>query len=158
MMWIGLAAEKTELRLSCHMTLHLRHLLRDEIMPPRLTTKEFINRARAVHGDKYGYAFSVYQQSHTKVYVHCEEHGVFEQTPSNHLRGQGCPGCFGTKKKHTTESFIQKAREVHGDSYDYAFVNYVYSHTKVKIICRKHGSFFTNPKSPLKWSRLPRLC
>ena len=59
----------------------------------KLTTQDFIDRARAVHGDKYGYAFSVYQSAHEKVMIHCPEHGVFEQSPANHLFGLGCNSC-----------------------------------------------------------------
>ena len=57
-------------------------------MPPKLTTQEFIDRARATHGDKYGYSFSVYQGNHTKLMIHCPEHGMFEQRPNNHMNGQ----------------------------------------------------------------------
>ena len=48
-------------------------------------------------------------------------------------------------KKLTTEEFIKKAREVHGDKYDYSKVEYVNSITKVCIICPKHGEFWQLP-------------
>jgi hypothetical protein len=48
-------------------------------------------------------------------------------------------------KKLTTETFIQRAREVHGDKYDYSKVNYINSYTKVEIICPIHGSFWQTP-------------
>ena len=35
----------------------------------------------------------------------------------------------------TKEKFILKAREKHGDKYDYSKVEYVNNHTKVCIIC-----------------------
>ena len=41
--------------------------------------------------------------------------------------------------KLTTEEFIKKAREVHGDRYDYSKVEYVNKKTKVCIICKEHG-------------------
>ena len=116
-------------------------------MPPRLTTQEFIDRARATHGDKYGYAFSVYQGNHTKLMIHCPEHGMFEQRPNNHMNGQNCPYC--SDKKHTNESFIQKATELHGDRYDYSLVKYKGIFTKVTIICREHGKFEQSPDSHL---------
>ena len=121
----------------------------------KLTTQEFIDRARAVHGDKYGYAFSVYQHSHTKVMIHCPEHGMFEMTPANHNYGQGCPKCDIESKKHTSELFIEKAIEIHGDSYDYSLVEYVHSKTKVKIVCHKHGWFLQKPNSHLKGKGCP---
>ena len=44
-----------------------------------------------------------------------------------------------------TDEFIKKAREVHGDKYDYSKVEYVNNHTKVCIICPKHGEFWQVP-------------
>ena len=118
-------------------------------MPAKLTTQEFIDRARAVHGDKYGYAFSLYQSNHINLFIHCPEHGVFEQTPSNHVRGKGCPCCSGNKK-HTNESFIQKAREIHGNRCDYSLVECNGNNSKVKIVCPEHGDFEQTPNNHLK--------
>lgn len=47
-------------------------------------------------------------------------------------------------KKKTKEEFIQEARDVHGDKYDYSKVEYVNNHTKVCILCPKHGEFEQN--------------
>ena len=38
-------------------------------------------------------------------------------------------------KKLTTEEFIERARKIHGNKYDYSKVNYVNAKTKVCIIC-----------------------
>ncbi len=43
--------------------------------------------------------------------------------------------------KYTTESFVEKLREKHGDRYDYSDVLYVGSQKKIKIRCRHHGMF-----------------
>ena len=114
-------------------------------MPAKLTAQEFIDRARAVHGDKYDYSFSVYRSSKTKVFIHCPEHGMFEQSPANHLSGAGCPGCANKNraesKKLTTELFIQKARETHGNRYGYAFSVYISSTEEIMIYCPEHGMF-----------------
>lgn len=54
--------------------------------------------------------------------------------------------------KVTTESFIIKAIEVHGDLYDYSLTNSVNSSTKkVKILCREHGEFLQTPKRTSEW-------
>lgn len=45
----------------------------------------------------------------------------------------------------TTESFIERAREIHGDKYDYSKVNYINCKTKVRIICPVHGEFWQTP-------------
>ena len=52
---------------------------------------------------------------------------------------------INSDKVHDNKSFIKKAKEVHGDLYDYSLVHYADSHTKVKIICKEHGIFETKP-------------
>ena len=46
--------------------------------------------------------------------------------------------------------FIEKARQIHNDKYDYSKVNYVNSRTKVCIICPTHGEFWQTPHNHLK--------
>ena len=59
-----------------------------------MTRELFIEKARAVHGDKFDYAKTVYTFSKLKVTITCPEHGDFEQLPSNHTsRENGCPAC-----------------------------------------------------------------
>ena len=58
-------------------------------------------------------------------------------------------------RKLTTEEFIQKALEKHGDKYDYSLVEYVNNNTKVKIICPIHGTFEQLPRSHLNGSICP---
>ena len=115
----------------------------------RLTTEEFITRAREVHGHRYGYSLVKYVNAHTKVTITCPEHGVFEQTPNNHIHGRGCIQCAVEQKAEqrrlTTEAFILRAREVHGDHYDYSQVRYQNIDTPVKIICPEHGVFEQRP-------------
>jgi hypothetical protein len=104
---------------------------------------DFILRAKETHGDKYDYSEVDYVNSQTKVTIGCPIHGKFHQTPKNHYT-QGCLLCGG-KIKLTTEQFVEKARQVHGDLYDYSEVEYVNAKTPVKIICKKHGPWFPIP-------------
>ena len=39
------------------------------------------------------------------------------------------------------ENFEQKARDLHGDRYDYSKVDYTNANSKVIIICSEHGEF-----------------
>ena len=58
------------------------------------TTQDFMQQAKQAHGDKYDYAGTVYVKTHEKVKIVCGKHGVFEQTPVNHVvHKQGCPKC-----------------------------------------------------------------
>lgn len=62
-------------------------------------------------------------------------------------RGRGCPKC---KQKYTDrETFIEKAKVVHGNKYDYSKVEYINNKTKVCIICPIHGEFWITPSNHL---------
>ena len=54
------------------------------------------------------------------------------------------------KTIYNTEWFIERAKKIHGDKYDYSKVDYVNNHTKVCIICPKHGEFWQIPMTHLK--------
>jgi len=108
---------------------------------------EFVNKASIIHNDKYTY--TNYINSRTLCKIICPIHGEFEQTPTSHLSGCGCPKC-GKREHLTTESFIKKAVEIHGDKYDYSNVDYIDSKTKIKITCPIHGEFEQTPNSHLK--------
>lgn len=130
-------------------------------MGKRLTTEEFIRKARTIHNDKYDYSLVEYQGSRIKVTILCPIHGEFTQKPNNHLNGQGCPKCANLKprnhpKKHTKESFIQKANEIHHCKYDYSKVEYVNNSTNVNIICPIHGDFKQSPHNHLKGQGCPK--
>ena len=110
-----------------------------------LSQQEFIDKAIKVHGDKYDYSKANYKCSDYKVKIICKIHGEFEQTPNSHLRGKGCPKCGIEKLSSTGQRFIDRAKKVHGDKYDYSKVNYTRHHNKVKIICPIHGEFEQTP-------------
>ena len=118
-------------------------------MSKRICTDDFIRMAKEVHGDKYDYSKTVYSKMRDKVCIICPEHGEFWQKAQHHINGVGCPECSG-RHIMTTEEFIKKAKEVHGDKYDYSKVDYVNIKTKVCIICPEHGEFTQNPYSHLK--------
>ena len=120
----------------------------------KLTTKEWIERFREVHGDKYDYSKVVYKSNREKVIIICPEHGEFLQTPSKHYnKKQGCPKCGkingGIKQCLTTETFIIKAKKCHNDSYDYSKTNYITAKTPITITCPKHGDFTQMPNDHL---------
>ena len=116
----------------------------------RKDTKEsFIEKAKEVHGDTYDYSKVIYIKSSSKINIICNNHGIFEQNPNDHLSGYGCKLCgiirSAESKKDTKESFIEKAKEVHGDKYNYSLVNYINNTTPIKIICKNHGEFIQTP-------------
>lgn len=114
-------------------------------MSRRLTTSQFIMRARAKHGDdKYDYSKVEYTVSKNKVTIICPKHGEFQQTASKHMFGDGCSKC-SRKNKPTTAEFKQRVLKVHGDTYDLSEVEYKDAKTVVKVGCKTHGIFLTTP-------------
>ena len=110
----------------------------------KLTTEEFIFKAKQIHGNKYDYSLVEYNGNKIKVKIICPEHGIFEQSPNSHLMLHGCLDCSGLKRL-TTRMFIEKSKKIHGDKYDYSLVEYENITKKVKIICFEHGMFLQTP-------------
>jgi len=114
----------------------------------KLTTAEFIEKAKKVHGDKYDYSLVEYVAVIKKIKIRCKHHGIFEQTPNSHLGKCGCPKC-GSTLLSNSKDFIKKSLKIHGDKYDYSLVNYTTAKIKVKNICKEHGIFEQVPNSHL---------
>lgn len=118
----------------------------------RLTTEDFVIRARTIHGNRYGYSKTRYVNFHSKVVVTCLIHGDFTTRPSSHLsKGCGCSKCgylaTGAALTDTVTEFLRKARNTHGEFYDYqlAVSDFVNAHTPIRITCRLHGVFTQVP-------------
>lgn len=112
----------------------------------RLSTQDFINKAEIIHSDKYDYSRVEYTNAHIPVAIICKDHGVFHIKPTDHLsKHMGCTLYPGRHKRSNKDAFIQKAKIVHGDKYDYSLVDYTGAHSKVKISCSTHGIFEMSP-------------
>lgn len=120
-----------------------------------LNTKTFVEKAINKHGDKFDYSLVNYTGTFNYVTIICKKHGIFKQTPRQHLRGKtgGCLLCAGLFKD--TNEFIIKAREIHNIVYDYSNVEYVNAKTKIPIVCKKHGIFEQTPSIHLSGSGCP---
>jgi very-short-patch-repair endonuclease len=126
----------------------------------RINTDKVIELFKEIHGDKYDYSRVQYRDMKTKVCIICPLHGEFWQTPEKHIkRGFGCPKCGVIKRSQnkilSIDDFIEKARTIHGDKYDYSKVEYINSHTKVCIICPEHGEFWQTPNKHLSGNECP---
>lgn len=119
-------------------------------------TEAFIAKARKVHGRGYDYSQVRYVDRKTPVRVICPKHGAFSLKPENHLRTDapsGCERCRAEEKAQAAKieakvkgrEFIARARKLHGKKYDYSKVRYVNVDTPVKVVCRRHGTFFPTP-------------
>jgi len=127
----------------------------------KTTESEFIKKAKLIHGDFYDYSNLNYQGALKPVTIKCPIHGEFTQIANNHLNGSTCKECsldkISSDFSDDTDTFIKKAKLVHGNKYDYSKVNYIDNFTKVKIICSKHGEFEQLPSNHKSGTRCP-LC
>lgn len=109
-------------------------------------------RFRKTHGEKYDYSKVVFLNGQTKVIITCPEHGDFEQTPSNHIRGFGCSLCGNeskskhsldrhTKNRISTKDWIDQVKFTHKDKYDYSKTDYRGLDFKLTITCPIHGDW-----------------
>lgn len=104
-------------------------------------TDKFIQKANIIHGNKYDYSNVVYIDKNTNVDIVCEKHGVFSQTPCNHITHEhGCQKCSNRYKIDVLE-LIERANKIHNFKYDYSLINYINMNKKIKIICKQHGVF-----------------
>lgn len=127
----------------------------------RDTIEKFVEKAQALHGDKYDYSLVELVNDNTLVKIRCKKHDtVFNKTPSKHKSGQGCPVCAREsqrdKRLHTLDEFLSLARKAHGDKYDYSKVVLGTDSDIVEIICTKHNtSFWQMPASHKQGSGCP---
>lgn len=90
--------------------------------------------------------------------VKCKLHtGVAILTKGSELlKGRnGCKECQTSRRRLgrrvDNTAFIEKARKVHGDKFNYEKVIYVNSQTKVDIVCKTHGTFTQRPAEHLRY-------
>jgi hypothetical protein len=110
-----------------------------------MDTMQFIDRAKAIHGDRYIYDRVSYVNNKTKVTIVCPDHGPWDQVPGSHLRGARCRRCFIEGRRHDSTTMLDKFRAKHGDRFDYSHSRLDDYNTKITIGCRDHGQFQTTP-------------
>jgi hypothetical protein len=105
----------------------------------KLDTLGFIKKAKEVHKALYDYSKVEYINADTKIIIICKIHGEFTQIPDFHVnRKCGCPKCANNVKLELLE-FIEKAKQIHKDTYNYSKVEYINNRIPVIIICKIHG-------------------
>jgi hypothetical protein len=109
-------------------------------MSRKLNTEEFKKNCINKFGNLYDYSLVDYNNNKTKIKIICNIHGIFEQTPNNHLsKCHKCPKC--SIKYKDTDKFISDSLKIHGSKYDYSLADYKNSESVIKIICKNHGVF-----------------
>lgn len=126
-------------------------------MTKRKTVKQVKRDFIDKWGDIYDYSqITEYKNNKQKLPIVCRKHGVFWMSANAHLRGHGCPKCAdentGDRCRMALETFLLRAKEIHGDKYDYSLVtkdNFVDANTDIEIICSKHGIYKQAPNEHL---------
>lgn len=122
------------------------------------TTEKWVNMAQKI-APELDYSKVEYKDKNTDVCITCHKHGDFYVNPKYFLwKSSECPEC--RKEKWITirrDRFIEKAKKVHGDKYDYSKVEYKTSFDKVCIICPEHGEFWQTMNNHLRGAGCP-LC
>lgn len=115
------------------------------------SVEQFVKICVEVHDDKYDYSMleseSKYESLQSMVTIVCPDHGPFQQRALSHRYGKGCSKCSKYTDRFDTDRFIEEAKKVHDDKYDYSKVVYVSSNQKVCIVCPDHGAFEQLPYS-----------
>ena len=106
------------------------------------TTHEFIQESKKVHGETYDYYLVKYEGTNKKVIIKCQIHGIFKQSPNNHLNGAGCPYCANNRL--TRPQFLKKMDEIHDGVLDFTnceYTQYLCQADRITVKCKIHGDF-----------------
>jgi hypothetical protein len=113
-------------------------------MTAKLTHQQFVDRAIAIHGDKYEY-IGEYLGTEVPIKIKCLQHGIFNPTPHNHItNSSGCPFCANNirsisyKKDHNL--FVKQCNIVHNNKYKYVG-EYIGNKYNIDIECPVHSIF-----------------
>jgi hypothetical protein len=112
----------------------------------RMSQESFIELAKRKWGDKYDYSLVDYKDCKSKVKIIHKKTGlIYEQRPESHLRA--APELRSVRME--THEFIQKAKNIQKDKYDYSKTCCLTYNNKLTIICPMHGEFVQTANSHL---------
>ena len=116
-------------------------------------TEDFIQRAKSIHGDRFDYSPTQYTKLKEKVIIICPDHGEFSTYPNTHLGskgGTGCKECALATRRMSPEEYVQKAKEIHGDKFDYSQTRFTKMADQITVLCKEHGEFTQNAQNHLR--------
>lgn len=124
----------------------------------RKSLEQVLTDFNEVHDNKYEYPYikEEYKNDKSKITVICPIHGEFHLKAIKHLQGEGCKFCSHQSFPYTTETYIQRANEVHYNKYKYENTEYVDRYTDIIVTCPIHGDFSQNPKDHLSGCGCPK--
>jgi hypothetical protein len=95
-----------------------------------------------IHGNTYNYRLVNYINSHTKIDIICDKHGVYQQKPYKHIAGMGCPKCANESKWVNYDTLLIRLNEIHGNLYKYDRCSYSGTSHNMNIFCCVHEIWF----------------
>ena len=122
-----------------------------------------LKKFKEIHGDLYDYTKFEYNGYKKKSIIICKIHGEFHQTTQRHLEGRHCKKCsiinagkkiskINKNRAIIIDDVIKKARDKHGDKYEYININ----KGKLTISCPIHGLFSQRTANHLKGCGCPK--
>ena len=117
-------------------------------MPKKITKNEYLQRCKEKGLDL---PIEDYIDSKTKIKYKCKQGHIYLQSPSKHLRGQGCTKCNG-KYHRTHEDYYKDCKE---KGLDLPIEKYVNSYTKIKHKCKKGHIYDQTPNKHLQGQSCP---
>lgn len=121
-------------------------------MPRKMTHEEFVEKLKNQHPNLE--LLSEYNGNNGKITVRCKIHDYTFITTPHRLNTSDCQKCYDDRRGNTTRKstaqFIENAKKIHGDKYDYSKVIYKNNKTHVIIICPIHGEFLQRPDKHLR--------
>ena len=126
----------------------------------KLTTEQWINLAKEVHGEKYDYTQTMYSTAKQKLKIICPTHGLQEMLPHHHIKGYGCGKCgkeqinISNGKQLTQEQFLNRISILKGLSFSKTI--YKSRRQNVIVTCNIHGDYTTKAEVLLKGCGCPK--
>lgn len=118
-----------------------------------LTTEEFVDKIKALFGNKYDYSKVVYKGAKEPVILVCQTCGKeFNTIPNNLLNNQGCPFCGMAKfqkagniayAQKCNKIYLEKIKAKYGDKYDYNLIKETSVNSFIKIKCNSCNKIFS---------------
>lgn len=112
-------------------------------MGNKRTTEELISSIRSTYGDYFQTSKTKWNGSKKTFTVTCPIHGDFEARYDHFITQKcGCKSCNSESRRQATwNRYMEAAKKIHGDKYEYHKEDYIDSISKVRITCKVHGDF-----------------
>lgn len=112
----------------------------------RVTFDIFLERAKAVHGDKFSYYLDGFTSISETVQFSCPTHGEVVMGAKAHINSKhGCPECAKESRAQSNKvpfiDFLLRAEESHGDKFLYS--GYQGLRSSVDVYCKDHEYWFS---------------